>query len=110
AVAAAAALTPEPAPQHAWREPTQILVDVPQEAPAPAGSAPGAPDDARTGTFVSELRRTMSAIEARLFGEGEDGERPRFDEGSPDIDLDSIGQITVPTMVGGPDVSELADL
>jgi hypothetical protein len=96
--------TPDPAappPDRALR-----VADLLAEAgfgPLPGDSLPGdalpgdvdspppvAPDEARTGTFVSELKRTMSAIGQRLFGdEGNAGFAP-YEEAAPDIDLDSI--------------------
>jgi two-component system OmpR family response regulator len=73
---------PEPARP---RDSTLILSAV---TPGPAR----APDDARTGTFVSALRRHMSAVEARLFGGGGEAPAPTHeDEGTAEIDLDAIG-------------------
>ncbi len=86
----------------AWREPTQILSGPSPTPPAAAlvdaggGRAsepltqPIAPEEARTGTFVSELKRTMSAIEQRLFGVDDPAPGGNYDEAPPDIDLDAI--------------------
>jgi DNA-binding response OmpR family regulator len=60
------------------REPTQIL----------AANAPEA-----AGTYVSELRRHMEAVEVRLFGDRDGSEVP--DAEPPDVDLDAIG-VTAP--------------
>jgi DNA-binding NarL/FixJ family response regulator len=112
-----------------WREPTQILSGAPPSLPAAmagaeiaagidvlaalvprplagdgpqGGSAePEAPGEAATGTFGSEIRRTMSAIEKRLFGE-DTGENERRDELSPEIDLDTLGVETVPGLDARP--------
>jgi hypothetical protein len=65
---------------------------------ASAASTPMAPDEAHTGTFVSELRKHMSAVEARLFGDSHDSDAPAPDEPAPpEIDLDAIGA-TMPGM------------
>lgn len=115
--------TDDPGP--AWREPTRILSGsaatfaappmpqddgdapghdpVPSAAPAPGEPAlllplatdPVAPDEAFTGTFASEIRRKMSAIEKRLFGD-DTGENSAQEEPSPEIDLDQLGVETVP--------------
>jgi hypothetical protein len=68
-----------------------------------AGS-PQPPDDARTGTFVSALRKHMSALEEKLFGgvaagaDGDEASPVREDTG--EIDLDAIG---VTTLSSSPD-------
>lgn len=113
--------TIDPAPSPPWREPTHIISGAAAMGggapPAPAVAAayldagesynpstanddalvdalsppPVAPEEARTGTFVSELKRTMSAIEQRLFGEdGANGASAGYEEAAPDIDLDAI--------------------
>jgi hypothetical protein len=93
-VSAAESTPPPQAPP--WREETHIISGGDPVAP---GSAPPPvpPDEARTGTFVSELRRHMDAVEERLFGSSSDLEPPPSSSGeeSADIDLDSIG-VTVP--------------
>ena len=85
----------EPSP----REPTVVLAPAPQ-----------APEEQRTGTFVSALRRHMSAVEARLFGEP--AERPAPDDETGEIDLDAIGVTTLTSMAddeagGGTDIEPL---
>jgi DnaJ-domain-containing protein 1 len=94
-----------PEPELLQREPTQIMSGPakPAAAPAPAAPtqaaptpAPIAPENAPTGTFAKELRRHMSAIEQRLFGDTGAADDKVEDEGAPDIDLDSIGVDTVP--------------
>jgi DNA-binding NarL/FixJ family response regulator len=79
-------VTPSPAatePAPAPREPTVVLA-----------AAPQAPEELRTGTFVSALRRHMSAVEARLFGEPA-AEPPAPDDETGEIDLDAIGVTTL---------------
>jgi CheY-like chemotaxis protein len=76
----------EPAPRSEWRESTVVLA-----------SAPQAPEELRTGTFVSALRRHMSAVEARLFGTPAAGRPP--DDETGEIDLDAIGVTTITSMV-----------
>jgi ActR/RegA family two-component response regulator len=88
------------------REPTQILSGEPRRATQPRLEAvpeasspptrPMAPENAPTGTFVRELRRHMSAIEQRLFGDTPTVEPLGDDDAEPEIDLDSIGVDTVP--------------
>jgi DNA-binding NarL/FixJ family response regulator len=60
----------------------------------PAAAAPVAPDEANTGTFVSAMRRHMSAVEARLFGDSS-ADEDVDDSAPPDIDLDAIGVTAV---------------
>jgi DNA-binding response OmpR family regulator len=72
-----------------WREPTQIL-----------GGAPVVVDGPHAGTYVSELRRHMEAVEARLFGERGQSEAADA-EPPPDIDLDAIG-VTTPGLAADP--------
>jgi ActR/RegA family two-component response regulator len=75
-----------------WREPTQIL------------SGPVAvPEEARTGTFASEIRRHMERVEERLFGSN-DSAVEGTSSADADIDLDAIGVATLPGM-GDPALS-----
>jgi Domain of unknown function (DUF4388) len=100
--------TPAPEPEAPpWREPTLILSggSAPGEAvtpPPPAPEPPPLPPPlpvAGAGTIARELRRTMSAIEKRLFGdESSDGEVADAAEVDPDadIDLEKIAGATSP--------------
>lgn len=85
----------EPEAREAPRDSTLILSG--PQAQAHAQHAAQAPEESRTGTFVSALRRHMSAVEARLFGGGGDATpgHTHEDEGTAEIDLDSIGVTTL---------------
>lgn len=89
-------LMPEEPPS--WREPTQILPSEQVAAPPVEGSA--------AGTYVSELRRHMEAVEARLFGERDASDAGEA-EPPPDIDLDAIGVTT--TGIAADPLAEEAD-
>jgi CheY-like chemotaxis protein len=91
----------------AWRDPTVVLNVGPAVGPAaPVAFTLGAPEEARTGTFVSALRQHMSAVEARLFGDASGG--AALDDGAPpDIDLDAIGVTAVTPL--GPGTTDLTD-
>jgi CheY-like chemotaxis protein len=95
-VAASVAVAPVP------RDPTLVI--------SAARPPPGAKDEPRTGTFVSAVRRHMSAVEARLFGGSADDGAPAVDDSTPpDIDLDSIGVTTInPFRAPAPEPSVVA--
>lgn len=85
-------------PPLALRDATVVLGPVATAAPYAGARANGlslASEEARTGTFVTALKRHMSAIEARLFG-GSDG-GGGDDSAPPEIDLDAIA---VPPVTG----------
>ncbi len=74
------------------RESTLVL----SRAAGPVPAAAPVFEEGRTGTFVSALRRHMSQLEVRLFGEpaAADGQESREDD-APEIDLDAIGVTTL---------------
>jgi len=114
---------PQPEPEAPpWREPTLILSGGSAPSPTTRPAEPEASASASAsqqeetldgdkppaaappaGTIARELRRTMSAIEKRLFG-NEAGRAPgdetdaemRDDEADADIDLDKIAGATSP--------------
>jgi hypothetical protein len=87
--------------------PVPVAVAAVPTAPEPAlpgtGDTPPPEPPAPAGTLARELRRTMSAIEKRLFGdEGGATSADAPDEpadADADIDLDKIGVSTVPGFV-----------
>ncbi|MBI4511346.1 MAG: DUF4388 domain-containing protein [Deltaproteobacteria bacterium] len=103
---------PLPDPVPAWREPTQIISG--SEPPSTATAREELPEPREPETagsmYVAELRRTMSAIEQRLFGRraGEAAvdslraQEPQELEMPSDIDLDSLGVDTHPGLGASP--------
>jgi DNA-binding response OmpR family regulator len=93
---AVASASPPASAQAPRRHPTEVVTIMPARRAAATDAAA-----AETGTLVSEVRKHMSAVEARWFGPatGTDpalGARAAVEPPPGDIDLDAIAAATVP--------------